>query len=70
MDPGNNPAKLGLGTARPAAKRVRLVWHRDFQPSLTEALSTAELAQRYPHLADKTGPNCSGAVKRPIWNRS
>jgi ADYC domain len=37
---------------------------------IPEVLSTPELAERYPHLADKIGPNCSEAVNAPIWNRS
>jgi hypothetical protein len=37
---------------------------------IAELLSTAELAERYPHLADTIGPNCSEAVNALIWNRS
>jgi hypothetical protein len=33
-------------------------------------LSTKELAERYPHLAGKIGPDCSEAVNALIWNRS
>jgi hypothetical protein len=37
---------------------------------IPELLSTDELAQRYPHLADRVGPDCSEAVEALIWNRS
>ena len=37
---------------------------------IPELLSTDELAERYPHLAGKIGPNCSEAVDALIWNRS
>ena len=37
---------------------------------IAELLSTAELAERYPHLIDKIGPNCSEGVNALLWNRS
>jgi hypothetical protein len=37
---------------------------------LPEVLSTAELAEHYPHLAGKIGRDCSEAVDAMIWNRS
>jgi hypothetical protein len=29
-----------------------------------------ELAQRYPHLAERIGPDCSESVGALLWNRS
>jgi hypothetical protein len=37
---------------------------------IPEVLSTAELAERYPHLAGSIGPDCSEAVAALLWNRS
>jgi hypothetical protein len=37
---------------------------------IPELLSIDELAEHYPHLAGKIGPNCSEAVDALIWNRS
>jgi len=37
---------------------------------IPELLSTVELAERYPHLTAKIGPDCSEAVNALIWNRS
>jgi hypothetical protein len=37
---------------------------------IPEILSTAELAERYPQLADKIGPGCSEIVDALMWNRS
>lgn len=37
---------------------------------IPELLSTSELAERYPHLAGKIGPDCSQAIDALIWNRS
>jgi hypothetical protein len=37
---------------------------------IPEVVSTSELAERYPHLAGRVGPDCSEAVAALIWNRS
>jgi hypothetical protein len=37
---------------------------------IPEVLSTTELAQRYPQLAEKIGPGCSETVDALMWNRS
>jgi len=37
---------------------------------IPELLSTDELARRYPHLAEKTGRDCSEEIPALIWNRS
>ena len=37
---------------------------------IPELLSTDELAERYPQLAGKIGPDCSEAVDALMWNRS
>jgi hypothetical protein len=37
---------------------------------IPEVLSTAELAQRYPHLAERIGQDCTEAVDALMWNRS
>jgi hypothetical protein len=37
---------------------------------VVELLSTDELAQRYPQLVGRIGPDCSESVDALIWNRS
>jgi hypothetical protein len=37
---------------------------------ILEVLSTSDLAQRYPQLADRIGPDCSESVGALMWNRS
>ena len=37
---------------------------------IPEVLSTTELAERYPQLADRIGPDCTEAVGALLWNRS
>jgi ADYC domain len=37
---------------------------------VAEILSTQELAERYPHLASRIGPECSETVGGLMWNRS
>jgi hypothetical protein len=37
---------------------------------LPEILTTDQLAERYPHLTDRIGPDCSEATAALIWNRS
>jgi hypothetical protein len=37
---------------------------------IPEVLSTNDLAERYPQLADRIGPDCTEAVGALMWNRS
>jgi hypothetical protein len=60
---------------RDPALRFEAAWGADGavcvrRTRLPEILSTDELAERYPGLADKIGPDCSEANEALIWNRS
>jgi len=71
--------RLGIQPPEPDPRGATLEFEAAWGPDgavcvrrtrIAELLSTAELAERYPHLADTIGPNCSEAVNALIWNRS
>jgi hypothetical protein len=71
--------RLGIQTSEPSsiAKNLQFeaAWGPDGavcvrRPRIPEVLSVQELIERYPHLAGKTGSNCSETTDALIWNRS
>jgi hypothetical protein len=70
-----------LGIQRPEADPARpaLAFEAAWGPDgavcvrrtrIPEVLSTNDLAERYPQLADRIGPDCTEAVGALMWNRS
>jgi len=71
--------RLGIQSPEPDPHGVTLQFEAAWGPDgavcvrrtrLPEILTTEQLAERYPGLADRIGPDCSGAVDALIWNRS
>jgi hypothetical protein len=62
-DPGGHNLELEAAWGPDGAICVR-------RTRIPELLSTGELAQRYPWLIGRIGPNCSEAVDAFMWNRS
>jgi hypothetical protein len=71
--------RLGIQRPEPDLRGAALEFEASWGPDgaicirrtrIADLLSTAELAVRYPRLADAIGPDCSEAVNALIWNRS